>query len=148
MLGLQNYQKFLSMDGPENKEKVWRKCWKISLWILNNFTLDGINLVPSKFQWHYYRSLNRTMFKLILLKFHTHRMIFFNNYVAANVYIFLYCVFFSQTCNVIKILNLSLQIILFQGKSFLEHVLNIKQIVEYNNWFGPSVKVILVKIRN
>ena len=142
MLGLQNYQKFLSMDGPENKEKVCRKCWKISLWILNNFTLDGINLVPSKFQWHYYRSLNRTMFKLILLKFHTHRMIFFNNYVAANVYIFLYCVFFSQTCNVIKILNLSLQIILFQGKSFLEHVLNIKQIVEYNNWFGPSVKVI------
>ena len=68
-------------------------------------------------------------------------MIFFNNYVAANVYIFLYCVFFSQTCNVIKILNLSLQIILFQGKSFLEHILNIKQIVEYNNWFGPSVKV-------
>lgn len=43
MLVLKNYQKFLSMDGPENKEKAL----KISFWILNNFTLDGINLVPS-----------------------------------------------------------------------------------------------------
>jgi len=49
-------------------------------------------------------SLN--IIKLILLKVHIHRMIFFDNYVAANLYFFLFCVFSSQTCNVIKILNL------------------------------------------
>ena len=67
-------------------------------------------------------SLN--IIKLILLKVHIHRMIFFDNYVAANLYFFLFCVFSSQTCNVIKILNLSLQFYLFLGKYFLDHVLD------------------------
>ena len=64
-----------------------------TLRILNNFTLDGINLVPSQFQCHYYPGLNRTMFKLILLKFQTHRIIFFNNYVATIMLTFFFIVY-------------------------------------------------------